>query len=394
MNFYTSLKTMGQHWSILLAGSAAFATSTMFSSMKPVLLTRFVEQTQYSDSLAGLLVATPFVGIACSAFMVWDCLINIKFRIQALCLGLILICCELINSLNFTNWPIILISQFLSGVCVGLLMAACSRLIARCSSPDPMYGFVDMIGVMLMSFMIAGLGSAVESYGLKGAFLTAALLSAIFLAAMLQIKEEAPNKDLEKPKHHPPLSLRPILTIAMGVLFVTSSGLGFAFMFSIAKNLGMSYGQAGSNIGILLFVSAFACQVGGWCSARLGYTWPLLVGFIVCSTGWYMAVYAENTSVFLLALVPAIFALQFCFPILLSICGALDQQGYWAGVATPLITSGFAWAAITAGTIVEYFSINALPHVTFAGMIVCSILLLVSNHLPTHSSQTIQEAAL
>jgi hypothetical protein len=54
---------------IVIAGSASFSMSTLFSSMKPVLLTRFVEQAGFSQSLAGLIVAMPFVGGALSAFV-------------------------------------------------------------------------------------------------------------------------------------------------------------------------------------------------------------------------------------------------------------------------------------------------------------------------------------
>ena len=49
---------------LLLAGASAFSMSTLFSAMKPVLLTRYVEQAGFSESLAGLVVAMPFVGIA------------------------------------------------------------------------------------------------------------------------------------------------------------------------------------------------------------------------------------------------------------------------------------------------------------------------------------------
>ena len=54
---------------LLLAGASAFSMSTLFSAMKPVLLTRYVEQAGFSESLAGLVVAMPFVGIALSSLL-------------------------------------------------------------------------------------------------------------------------------------------------------------------------------------------------------------------------------------------------------------------------------------------------------------------------------------
>jgi nitrate/nitrite transporter NarK len=73
----------------------------------------------------------------------------------------------------------------------------------------------------------------------------------------------------------------------MGVLFVTSSGMGFAFMFTIALDLGMEYSSAGSFIGGLVLVSALACQAGGWCGARFGPRRPLAFAFVTCAVGWW-----------------------------------------------------------------------------------------------------------
>jgi predicted MFS family arabinose efflux permease len=88
--------------------------------------------------------------------------------------------------------------------------------------------------------------------------------------------------------------------------------------------------------------------------------------------------------VFFIALVPAVFALQFNFPILLALSGALDAHGRWAGIAAPLITSGFAWAAIVAGLIVEHFGMEALASVNVVGMALCALLLwpATSDHVP------------
>ena len=81
---------------------------------------------------------------------------------------------------------------------------------------------------------------------------------------------------------------------------------------------------------------------------------------------------------FMIALVPAIFSLQFNFPILLALSGSLDRYGQWAAIATPLLTSGFAWAAIAAGAIVDQWSIEALAVGTGVGLAVCLLLLIPS----------------
>lgn len=50
----------------------------------------------------------------------------------------------------------------------------------------------------------------------------------------------------------------------------------------------------------------------------------------------------------------------------------------WAAIATPLLTSGFAWAAIAAGAIVDRWNVEALAIGTAAGMGVCLLLLIPS----------------
>jgi hypothetical protein len=377
------LKSWTPYLGLIVAGAAAFSMSTMFSSMKPVLLTRFVEQAGYSSSLAGLAVAMPFVGVACASFLMHVFIHRLSLRRAVTVFGAALVLLELLNSLVFMLPAVVLASQFLTGVCVGALMGFTSRAIARTDKPDQIFGVVDMIGVLLMSFMIAGLGWAVEVRGLAGGLWGAVALSLLFTALMFADRGAATAGSTDTaPRARLQLGLRPILVIATGVLFVTFSGLGFTFMFTVAVDLGLGYDRAGSLIGIILFFSAFACPLGGWVSARFGPVRPLMVAFLACALGWFFAINAPSAGVFLAALIPAVCALQLSFPVLLALAGSLDADGEWAAIAAPLITSGFAWAAIAAGLIVDAWSIPALAVATAVGMAACAALLAAGAMLP------------
>ena len=98
--------------------------------------------------------------------------------------------------------------------------------------------------------------------------------------------------------------------------------------------------------------------------------------------GWWIAIHTTNPLIFLAALVPAIYALQFACPILLSFAGAQDKEGHWAAVAAPLVTSGFAWAAIASGMIVDVWGLHALSIVTLGGMFLCGAMLWVVTRRP------------
>lgn len=364
---------------LLIAGASAYSMSTLFSAMKPVLLTRFVEQVGVAESLAGLIVAMPFVGIAVASLVTRPLINRLSMNQLSVLFGGLLVGGELISAYLFESSSILLFAQFLAGLSVGTLMGATSRVIATTASPDPIFGFVDMMAVFLMSFMIAGVGAAVGAFGLKGGYLFAALIALVFSLLMFAYRKPHDAKvELTATAPKIEINVRPIAVVTMGVLFVTCSGLGFAFMFTIAIELGMDYTSAGSFIGILLLVSAAACQVGGWCSARFGPYRPLATAFLTCAIGWYFAINATSQIMFMIALVPAIFSLQFNFPILLALSGSLDENGQWAAIASPLVTSGFAWAAIAAGAIVTQWNVNALATATLIGMAICGVLLILS----------------
>lgn len=367
------------HKGLLIAGASAYSMSTLFSAMKPVLLTRFVEQAGFAESLAGLVVAMPFVGIAIASFVSRPLINRFSMKQLSALFGGLLIGGEIVSAFFYENSTILLFAQFAAGLSVGVLMGATSRVIATTETPDPIFGFVDMMAVFLMSFMIAGVGAAVGVFGLEGGYLFAALIALIFTLFMFAYREPqgvVVNDNVTTPRLI--ITIRPIAVIVMGVLFVTCSGLGFAFMFTIALELGMDYASAGSFIGVLLLVSAAACQIGGWCSGRYGPYRPLAWAFVTCALGWYFAINATSQIMFMAALVPAIFALQFNFPILLALSGSLDENGQWAAIASPLLTSGFAWAAIAAGTIVTHWDVSALATATIIGLSVCFALLLPS----------------
>jgi MFS family permease len=365
---------------LLAAGSVTFSVSTMFSSMKPVLIARFVEQAHYSSTLAGLSAATPFIGGIASTFLMPWLFRHVGARSAMVTFATGLALCEACNALIFAVPALILLGQFLAGICGGVLMGMASRLIAVSERSEQSFGIVDMVGVLAMSFMIAGFGSAVEWDGLRGGFSAAALLCALF-AVIVQLcraglpKPHGPT-ELERA---PPFTIgwRAGAIVAMGMLFVTFSGLGFAFMITVARNLGMTYDEASSAIGVVLFVSASGCLIGGWCAAKFGPKIPLIAAFAVCALGWYTALNASSQWAFLLGLVPAVFALQFCFPVLLTLAGSFDRKGRLAAIAAPIIVSGFAWAAILAGLLVDCWGIGALAVANAAGMVVCTILVLV-----------------
>ncbi|MEN7343191.1 MAG: MFS transporter [Pseudomonadota bacterium] len=363
-----------RHICLLVATAAAYSMSTLFSAMKPVLLTRFVEEHGWSDALAGLAVATPFIGIAIAA-MIAPLTSKVSVRSLAIVLGIALIVSELASAYVHAYATGLIALQLVGGIAVGALMGASSRQIAMTEKSGPLFGAADMVGVLLMSSMIAGVGWAVGEAGLRGGYLVAALIASVLVVFMLPYRGAALATDDSKPASPLVVTRQGIAVVAMAVVFITSSGLGFTYMFTIAQGLGASYAEAGSGIGILLLVSALACLAGGWVSERVGPRRPLAVAFVVCALGWYGVVHATALTMFYVALVPAVLALQFNFPVLLDLAGSLDDEGRWGAIAAPLQTSGFAWAAILAGAIVGEFGVNAIPPATAIGMAICLVLL-------------------
>ena len=367
---------------LLVSGSAALSISTLFSSMKPVVISGLVEQAGYSTALAGLAAAMPFIG-GVAASLLLPRLGNRSTDRTLRLLGGALPLVELGNAAWFDQAPLLLAGQFCAGLCGGMILGLISRLIARSARSDETFGLADMVGVLLMSLMLAAVGNAVAMAGLRGGFLVAALFCILFAVPLFAAShdaapasgEETPASVTVDPAARPTWQAAAI--IATGVVFVTFSGLGFAFMVTVARQLGLGYQAASSAIGTILLVSASGCFVGGWCAARVGPKIPLLCAFALCAIGWHVALHAQAPAVFLGALLPAIFALQFCFPVLLSLAGSVDETGRVAAIGAPLIVSGFAWAAILAGLVVKHWGIGALSVGTSAGMVSSAALLLI-----------------
>jgi predicted MFS family arabinose efflux permease len=370
---------------LLVAGSVAYSISTMFSSMKPVLISRLVEQAGYSPTVAGLAAAMPFAGGALSAVLLPAILRRFGAGTAAMGLSLGLAIIEAANAWAFPVPALLLAGQFAAGLCGGILLGLVSRRIALSGQAEQSFGIVDTVGVLMMSFMIALVGTAVGWGGLRGGFLTVSGLCAVFAAIMYGSRHglaERSDHALADMATRLQIGWRAVAAMAMGVLFITFSGLGFAFMITAARKLGFGYQAASSAIGIILFVSATGCLVGGWCAARFGPKHTLLAAFAVCALGWHIALHTHSQAVFLLALGPAIFALQFCFPVIMTLASSFDAEGRLAAIAAPLIVSGFAWAAILAGVVVDHWGLAALPGVTELGMMVCATLLFAATSVP------------
>jgi hypothetical protein len=92
-----------KHARLLVAGAAAYSMSTLFSAMKPVLLTRSVEEAGFSESLAGLVVAMPFVGIALASLLTRFFVNHLTITQLSLVFGAMLVGGELVSALYFVN---------------------------------------------------------------------------------------------------------------------------------------------------------------------------------------------------------------------------------------------------------------------------------------------------
>ena len=111
---------------------------------------------------------------------------------------------------------------------------------------------------------LTGAGFAVQQGGLAGAYLFAAAVAAM-LALLVAQYPETPVLRHHHDRSLPPLVIAPraVVVVLMGVAFVSFSGLGFAFMFTLALGHGLGYDSAGRSIGLLLLLSASGCLAGG-----------------------------------------------------------------------------------------------------------------------------------
>ncbi|MDA8962260.1 hypothetical protein N9H37_02790, partial [Congregibacter sp.] len=113
---------MFSHPGLLLAGAAAFGMSTLFSALKPVLLTRLMEETSWGAAMAGVVVAAPFLGIALSSLLFFLRPPRASLRRLALMFGGTLVFLELLSAYLFEYQLLLLGLQFVAGFCVGALM--------------------------------------------------------------------------------------------------------------------------------------------------------------------------------------------------------------------------------------------------------------------------------
>ncbi len=367
------------HLTLIVAAGAAFTMSTLFSSVKPLFITQLMVETQYSASLSGWIAAMPFVGISLAALLMPLLLYRFSYNRLVTVSGFVLVASQLMGAVYFSVASFLLFLQLLSGVGVGVLMGLTSSRIAKIKASGTIFGIVDTVCVALMSVMVPAASIAVTYHQMVGGFVFSAALCALYWGLMYRYKADSTVAHKTKSPAIPfSFSLRPFIIISMGVSFVTFSGQGFAFMFSKAAELGMDYQYAGNTICIILFVSAFACLAGGLVAQKIGCELPLFCAFIACAIGWTIAIDSISPTIFLLALLLAVISLQFSFPILLYMAGKCDAQGKWAAIAAPVITSGFAWAAILAGVLVQYYNMQILSGSTQVGMLICVLLLVLS----------------
>lgn len=381
---------------IIIGGSAAFTLSTLASAMKPVLLIRLIQQAGFNEVMAGLAVGAPFIGMAVASVLVNPLLRVMTSRQLVLLSAIIGVAAHLISASMFQQAAVVFVAQLFSGLAVGVFLGLSSIVIGRQKRADLMFGVVDTVAVFLMSLLIASTAYAVSQLGVSGGYLYAALITALLVPLLWVLIQQHMDIDaIEEQAGEVQLSnvLRGCAVLLMGTIFITSTGLGFAFAFNIAAELDIEFIDFGGTLGLAALFAALGPVVGGFSAVRWGRRKPLLFGIVFATVSWSAFILAPSREIFLFAIFPAMFFMNVCIPMLLGAAAELDGSGAWSAIAAPLYVAGFALSPIIGGFVVSALDLDALATATIIGGIMCVLLQFALNRRPIRHEVIVRPGA-
>jgi hypothetical protein len=256
---------------------------------------------------------------------------------------------------------------------------------ARLKSPDRAFGMLLVVQYGLGGLGVMWLPKLVPVLGAGVLFLALAAFSAVALAMLAFIPAYPPREAQASAAASARVQRRPpwLVMAALAAMFLFQAGnmgLG-AFVFGLARHVGLGSGFASDAVGYATWIGvlgALLCVVLG---TRVGRFWPLLVAMGVTLAGTFAFQHSAAGTVYAVANGLTSMAWAFVVPYLFGMCAQMDRNGQLTVLAGFCSKMGLATGPKIAGLLLVHDDYGRLINLTVGVLLVCALIALPAARL-------------
>jgi MFS family permease len=358
--------------------AAGFIAAQTSVTASPYFLGALISARHLSASSAGVLYAIEMTAFALAMLLVAPRINRMSLRSIA-AFGMVLIVAGQIGS-AFTDAETLLAAlRGAVGLGSGLVSASATAAGSRTTAPERVYAVATAVMTLVFAGLYLALAVANRHGGPTGMFsllaaFSAALVPLVLLVIDVPIGADEPPKATAKAGTWRFL-LPGFTTLAAMLAFNYGALAVWPFTEQIGEHIGLSMDR----ISVLTAVGSALAALGGviatWLRTRFGRLAPLTVGLLLQGVGSVAVCHAHSEYGFLLTYAWYLGAWYFCYAYILSVAAVVDPPGRLAvltGMGYPLSS---ALGGLSAGFLVESYSLRSIGWLALAGCIFAMILL-------------------
>jgi len=361
----------------IAAGFTAAQTSVTAS---PYFLGTLISGGRLSASSAGVLYAIEMLAFAVAMLLVAPRINRLSLRSVA-AVGMLLIVAGQLGSAFATSEALLAVLRSAVGLGSGLVSASATAAGSRTAAPERVYGVATVVMTIAFAGLYLALAGASHFRGPVGMFSLLAAFSAALIPLVLLIRDipgtTAAPAPITAAIGETWRFLLPGLTALAAVLAFNYGALAvWPFTEQIGEHIGLSMDR----ISVLTAIGSALASLGGvvatWLGTRFGRLAPLTVGLLLQGIGSVAVCHAHSQYGFLLTYAWYLGLWYFCYAYILSVAAAVDPPGRLAvltGMGYPVSS---ALGGLSAGFLVESYSLRSIGWLAVAGCAIALALLI------------------
>jgi MFS family permease len=355
--------------------AAGFVAAQASVTCSPYFLSALIGDWGYSAAGVGALYAVEMGAFALAMLVAAPRVDRLSLRGLALT-GMLLIALGQFGSAVARPLDLMVAARLSAGFGAGWVSAAATAAAARSAAPARVYAAATAVMTVVFAVMYPAIAAAGHFRGPVGMFLLLGAVTVLLIPAVRALAHGARPASMQAPpagassttaRHVGRAYLPGLAALAAMLAFNYGALAVWPFTERIGENLGLTMDRISLLTAVGSALAAFGGVVANWLGTRFGFSRPLAAGLLLQAAGCVAVCHAASEWQFLLTYTWYLGVWYYCYAYILAVAAAADPVGKLAvltGMGYPVSS---ALGGLSAGFLVESYSLKSIGWLAVAG---------------------------
>jgi predicted MFS family arabinose efflux permease len=357
-----SKREVQREWRFVLATFAATGLGYMGTSAAPVIVNALIE-AGLNYQQAGDLGTIELMTLALASLLVMPYVPYVSHRRLALT-GALLAASGLVVSALSVGFPVMVVGRVLTGIGSGIAISGANAAVAARADAERIFAIIWTGGGAITATLSINLPKVVAGGNYSMGFAVLLLLCVVAVPFIRWVPprpvsfggeavggsgaDEAPVSVLSV------FGSQALLLIAGVFVFSVGEQALWQFAYTIPVEAGIDEDRVALSLGFTSLMGMSGGAIAAWLGIRLGRTFAIAAGMLVCLVGQWAYLIAESFATLTLGGFFWGFGFFFVSPFQIGLAAAIDRHGRVAVATGAAMNFGYAVGPTTGGRILEH----------------------------------------